>query len=195
MQQFQSLNEKSQKLHVLKKEDQDVYFNSLYGTVEPLCNGHLGDRRKWPLWRGWNKSECMDCLPKNGRCKEVAILLRWPLVEVWLYKILWCTGLQKTYFQLFRVSCKWDRFSCRATRYKSEHKNNVLRATCMTCEIQQHLKDLLFYVLCHSRVVPCFLQPVGQVIISWFHFSHHTDQFKLHYKLMKLRMFHVEQGG
>ena len=21
-------------------------------TVEPLHNGHLGDRRKWPLWRG-----------------------------------------------------------------------------------------------------------------------------------------------
>ena len=152
MQQFQSLNEKSQKLHVLKKEDQDVYFNSLYGTVEPLCNGHLGDRRKWPLWRGWNKSECMDCPPKNGRCKEVAILLRWPLVEVWLYTILWCTGLQKTYFQLFRVSCKWDRFSCRATRYKSEHKNNVLRATCMTCEIQQHLKDLLLIFM--SCVIP-----------------------------------------
>ena len=27
-------------------------------TVEPLYNGHLGDRRKWPLWRG-------------GRCREV----------------------------------------------------------------------------------------------------------------------------
>jgi len=38
-------------------------------TVEPLYNGHLGDRRKWPLWRG-------------GRCREVAIVERWPLVEV-----------------------------------------------------------------------------------------------------------------
>ena len=104
----------------------------------------------------------MNCLPeKNGRCKEVTILWRWPLVE-----ILWCTGLQKTYFQLFRASCKCDRFSCKATRYKSEHKNNVLIATCMTCEIQQHVKDLIFYILCHSRVVPCFLRPVGQVIIS-----------------------------
>ena len=132
----------------------------------------------------------MDCPPE-----KMAIVKRWPLVEVWLYKIFWCTGLQKTYFQSFRASFKWDRFSCRATRYKSEHRNNVLRDTCMTCEIQQHLKDLMFYILCHSRVVPCFLRPVGQVIISWFHFSHHTDQFKLHYKLMKLRMFRVEQGG
>ena len=34
-------------------------------TVEPLCNGHLADRRKWPLWRGWNKSECMTVCPKK----------------------------------------------------------------------------------------------------------------------------------
>ena len=26
-------------------------------TVEPLHNGHLGDRRKWPLWRGGRYGE------------------------------------------------------------------------------------------------------------------------------------------
>ena len=30
-------------------------------TVEPLHNGSLGDRRKWPLQRDVNKIECMDC--------------------------------------------------------------------------------------------------------------------------------------
>ena len=34
-------------------------------TVDPLHNGHLGDRRKRPLWRGLNKSQCMDFLPKK----------------------------------------------------------------------------------------------------------------------------------
>ena len=43
-------------------------------TVEPLYNGPLGTERNQPLWRGSNKSECMDCPPK-----------KWPLVEVWLY--------------------------------------------------------------------------------------------------------------
>ena len=52
-------------------------------TVKPLYNGHLGDRRKWPLQR-------------DGRCKEVqtrvnlwtirpqkmAVVERWPLGEV-----------------------------------------------------------------------------------------------------------------
>ena len=45
-------------------------------TVEPLYKGHLGDRRKWPLERGRNKSQCMDFLSagtqKSGRCREVA---------------------------------------------------------------------------------------------------------------------------
>ena len=27
------------------------YRNRLLDTIEPLHNGHLGDRRKWPLWR------------------------------------------------------------------------------------------------------------------------------------------------
>ena len=46
-------------------------------TVEPLHNGHLEDRRKWPLQRGLNKSQCMDSLPKN-----VAVVESWSLVEV-----------------------------------------------------------------------------------------------------------------
>ena len=51
-------------------------------TVEPLYNGHVGDRRKWPLWRGGRcrevtavKQEWMyDCLPK-----KMAIVERWPV--------------------------------------------------------------------------------------------------------------------
>ena len=46
-------------------------------TVEPPHNGHLGDRIKWPLLRGLNKSQCMEC-PQ----KKVAFVERWPLVKV-----------------------------------------------------------------------------------------------------------------
>ena len=62
-------------------------------TVEPLYNVHLGDRRKWPLETGWNKSECMDCLPKtNGRCREVPIgggstTFRKEIIKPWLKEI------------------------------------------------------------------------------------------------------------
>ena len=52
-----------------------------YTTVEPLNNGHVGDRRKWPLYRGLNKSQCMDCPPK-----KVAVVERWPLVKVRLHQ-------------------------------------------------------------------------------------------------------------
>ena len=45
-----------------------------FHAVEPLHNGHLGDRRKWPLQRCLNKSQCMDCPPK-----EVANVQWWPL--------------------------------------------------------------------------------------------------------------------
>ena len=30
---------------------------SIQFTVEPLHNGHPGDRRKWPLWRGGRNEE------------------------------------------------------------------------------------------------------------------------------------------
>ena len=32
--------------------------------------------KRWPLYRGSNKSQCMDCLPKKGLCREVAIVQR-----------------------------------------------------------------------------------------------------------------------
>ena len=32
----------------------------LFITVKPLHNGHFGDRRRWPMWRG-------------GRCGEVGV--------------------------------------------------------------------------------------------------------------------------
>ena len=34
-------------------------------AVDPLHNGHLGDRRKRSLWGGLNKSQCIDFLPKK----------------------------------------------------------------------------------------------------------------------------------
>ena len=34
-------------------------------TVEPLYNGHLGDRRKWPLERSWNKSDVWNVRQKK----------------------------------------------------------------------------------------------------------------------------------
>ena len=57
-------------------------------TVEPLVNGHLGDRRKWPLLRGGHCREVETSVnvwnvrQKNGCCREVPIMERWPLVEV-----------------------------------------------------------------------------------------------------------------
>ena len=50
-------------------------------TAEPFHNGHLEDRRKWPLQRGLNKSQCMGCPPK-----KVAVVEKWPLVEVRLFQ-------------------------------------------------------------------------------------------------------------
>lgn len=52
-------------------------------TVEPLHNSHLGNRRKWPLQRGLNKSMYKYVLS----AKKLAVDERWPyaLVEVRLY--------------------------------------------------------------------------------------------------------------
>ena len=59
-------------------------------TFEPLYNGHLGDRRKWPLLRG---GHCREVLNKESMCeifcppwlKKVALVERWLLVQVRLY--------------------------------------------------------------------------------------------------------------
>ena len=68
-------------------ETQKTRVTSFSYKVEPLyINGHLGDRRKWPLLRGGhcrevlNKSQSMDFLSagtkKSGRCRcrEVAVI-------------------------------------------------------------------------------------------------------------------------
>ena len=34
-----------------------VIITQFVYTVEPLHNGHVGDRRKWPLWRGGSYGE------------------------------------------------------------------------------------------------------------------------------------------
>ena len=33
---------------------------------------------RWPLWRGLNKSKCVDCPPGQNK---VAVVERWPLLE------------------------------------------------------------------------------------------------------------------
>ena len=35
---------------------------------------------RWPLWKGLNKSKCVDCPP--GQNSNVAVVERWPLLEV-----------------------------------------------------------------------------------------------------------------
>ena len=58
-------------LHVL------ICYGTCEITVEPLYNGHTGDRRKWTRLKQYN--ECMDCVQKNGRCREVTVEERRPL--------------------------------------------------------------------------------------------------------------------
>ena len=38
---------------------------------------------RWLMWRGLNKSECVDFL--SAGTKKVTVVERWPLVEVQLY--------------------------------------------------------------------------------------------------------------
>ena len=52
---------------------------------------------KWPLSRGYNKSERMDCpavIQKSGYCREVAVAESWPLVEV-VHGVHSCTCTQR----------------------------------------------------------------------------------------------------
>ena len=59
-------------------------------TFKPLYNGHLGDRRKWPLLRG---GRCREVLKEESMCgifcppwlKKVAVVERWLLAQVRLY--------------------------------------------------------------------------------------------------------------
>ena len=78
-------------------------------TFEPLYNGHLGDRRKWPLLRGGycrevlNKESmceifCLPWLKKSGPCREVALsagstVLHFPILQCLTQSLLW-TPLQ-----------------------------------------------------------------------------------------------------
>ena len=54
-------------------------ISEFYNTVEPLHNSHLGDRKKWPLQRGLSNSQCTMY---GLSAKKVAIVKRWPLLEV-----------------------------------------------------------------------------------------------------------------
>ena len=47
-----------QLVHLSRKDSQNLNVHFiLANTVEPLHNGHLGDRRRWPLWRGGRYGE------------------------------------------------------------------------------------------------------------------------------------------
>ena len=63
-------------------------------TIEPLYNGHLGDRRKWPLWRGGRCREVKTRVNVWTVCpKKMAVVQRWPisgLVRLYLnYNKVW----------------------------------------------------------------------------------------------------------
>ena len=53
-------------------------------AVEPLYNGHLEGRRKWPLWRGFEQESIYKFLAartkKSGRCRELVHL-------TWYFKL------------------------------------------------------------------------------------------------------------
>lgn len=57
----------------------------MYSTVEPLDNGHPGDRVDWPLWRG---DHCQEVKVRADlstgtkicdRSREVAVVGGWPI--------------------------------------------------------------------------------------------------------------------
>ena len=52
-------------------------------AVEPLYNGHLGDRREWPLQRGGHSREVETRVNVwTVRQKKMSVVERWPLMEV-----------------------------------------------------------------------------------------------------------------
>ena len=69
-----------------------IFLSFWFYSVEPLLiqrppwgQNKVAIVERWPLWRGWNKSECMDCPRKKKRF----VVESWPLVpEVRLYSLL-----------------------------------------------------------------------------------------------------------
>ena len=69
-----------------------IFLSFWFYSVEPLLiqrrrwgQNKVAIVQRWPLWRGWNKSDCMDCPRKKKRF----VVESWPLVpEVRLYSLL-----------------------------------------------------------------------------------------------------------
>ena len=72
-------------------------------TMEPLLHGHLGDRRKWPLWRGGRYEEVGGVIHENFFLGSTICLLVLILCSLYLIMaiqsyiiIIWGENKQKT---------------------------------------------------------------------------------------------------
>ena len=71
-------------------------------TMEPLQNGHFGDRRKWPLWRGGRYEEVGGVIHENFFLGSTICLLVLILCSLYLIMaiqsyiiIIWGENKQK----------------------------------------------------------------------------------------------------
>ena len=77
-----------------------VFYHILYDWIyswtclqwPPWGQKEVATVKRWPLQRGLNKSECMDCPPQ-----KMAIVERWPLVQVRLYMYMTLRNCPGTY--------------------------------------------------------------------------------------------------
>ena len=77
-----------------------VFYHILYDWIyswtclqwPPWGQKEVATVKRWPLQRGLNKSECMDCPPQ-----KMAIVERWPLVQVLLYMYMILRNCPGTY--------------------------------------------------------------------------------------------------
>ena len=72
-------------------------------TMEPLQHGHLGDRRKWPLWRGGRYEKVGGVIHENFFLGSTICLLVLILCSLYLIMaiqsyiiIIWGENKQKT---------------------------------------------------------------------------------------------------
>ena len=77
-----------------------VFYHILYYWIyswtclqwPPWGQKEVATVKRWPLQRGLNKSECMDCPPQ-----KMATVERWPLVQVRLYMYMILRNCPGTY--------------------------------------------------------------------------------------------------
>ena len=84
-----------------------TFLSFWFYSVEPLLiqrppwgQNKVAIVERWPLWRGWNKSECMDCPRKKNRF----VVESWPLVpEVRLYSLLITAHVHRSQETVYEV--------------------------------------------------------------------------------------------